>query len=433
MSILFSEAQCAVLENFGVNPDQLDPEMQVRLQRTLRQLEEAARAAASGEDASITSGSLEVESSTSPDLESHRFRFGDDEAQLTLEATQDLQTGQATFVLLYEDADSNVLHVETSRQNPLKLENSPEHTAHPLTSGSSGVGPVAVVQPEGRGIVAEVIPAQSDEEALDNFADCVEPESEEGLGAFLEGAIAGDFAENRSWSAIGRQTVVGLIPGVGRVADARDIIAATAGVAQGKQGGWLQLGIAIVAIVPGLDFLKGGSRAGRKVLKEVAEESVDDVAKAGMKRAARVFGSEAAQRAARELRSLMVARAELMTRLTRLAEDSVLTRTKILKDNLESAIESLRTHLTAADFSGALRDKLGLPVRALGSGAAFDHLGEVTDALRSLNSALNSARDAILRQLRHEQPGSEACRRLSEDADALNEIIRRGTAFLEIR
>lgn len=108
-------------------------------------------------------------------------------------------------------------------------------------------------------------------------------EAKEGIGSFVEGAIKGNFSDNDSWSAIGGQTAVGFVPILGQIADARDIAAAAKQVFDGKPGAWGGLGIAAIAVIPGLDFLKGGSRVGRRVLKEVAEEGLSHVAQNGLR------------------------------------------------------------------------------------------------------------------------------------------------------
>ncbi|MBL8148830.1 MAG: hypothetical protein JNN15_02755 [Blastocatellia bacterium] len=93
---------------------------------------------------------------------------------------------------------------------------------------------------------------------------------EEGVGSFINGAIVGDFnTKNNTWSKIGGQTVVGLIPIAGQVADVRDTIAAIKNVAEGKEGAWTDLGLAVVGWVPGLgDAAKGGARALRQGAKQ---------------------------------------------------------------------------------------------------------------------------------------------------------------------
>jgi DNA/RNA non-specific endonuclease len=92
------------------------------------------------------------------------------------------------------------------------------------------------------------------------------PASEEGVGSFFEGAIKGDFSNNNSWSATGGQVVVGFIPIVGQVADARDTVAAVGQIWRGESGGWLNLGAAAIGWVPGIgDGIKAGIRGGEKI------------------------------------------------------------------------------------------------------------------------------------------------------------------------
>lgn len=107
-------------------------------------------------------------------------------------------------------------------------------------------------------------------------------QSEEGVGSFVEGAIVGDFTGNESWSKVGGQTVVGLIPVVGQIADARDTVAALRDVAQGKDGAWLNLGATAVGWVPLFgDVAKGAFRVGRRALREGGEEVTEQVMRRG--------------------------------------------------------------------------------------------------------------------------------------------------------
>ncbi|WBY09459.1 hypothetical protein PIB19_09220 [Sphingomonas sp. 7/4-4] len=95
---------------------------------------------------------------------------------------------------------------------------------------------------------------------------------EEGLGSFVEGAVLGNFSDNHSWSATGGQVVVGFIPVVGQIADARDTIASVGQVLRGEDGGWLNLGASIVGWVPGIgDAAKAAIRSGGNL----AEAGVD--------------------------------------------------------------------------------------------------------------------------------------------------------------
>lgn len=101
------------------------------------------------------------------------------------------------------------------------------------------------------------------------------PPSQEGIGSFLDGAIRGEFGDNRSWSATAGQIAVGFIPGVGQIADARDTIAALGQVIRGEEGGWTSLAAAGVGWIPGVgDALKGVIRGGDRVAGEVAQQAV---------------------------------------------------------------------------------------------------------------------------------------------------------------
>jgi len=81
--------------------------------------------------------------------------------------------------------------------------------------------------------------------------------------------VAGSWSDNDSWSAIAGQTLVGFIPFVGQAADARDITAAAKRVRDGEDGAWGGFGLAALAVIPGLDFLKAGRGAAKakKLLK----------------------------------------------------------------------------------------------------------------------------------------------------------------------
>jgi hypothetical protein len=265
---------------------------------------------------------------------------------------------------------------------------------------------------------------------LDDFSDLTGGAGErdaEGLGSFLEGALAGDFAGNESWSAAGGQTVMGLVPVAGQIADIRDIAAAGADVMGGTDGAWARLGISVIGVVPGLDFLKGGSKAGRKALSDAAGEVVEGTSRSGLKRAGKVLSKEAAARAARELGALAVARQELLARWQVLLMDKTLSREALIA--LRRARNALQDHLQPADLTGALRDKLGIPVRLSGSGEAWDHLSEVKGALRSLENL----RERLRLELHRVPRGNQTFARLSQEMDAIEETCDRTKSFLEIR
>jgi Bacterial toxin 28 len=130
---------------------------------------------------------------------------------------------------------------------------------------------------------------------------------------------------------------------------------------------------------------------------------------------------EAAARAARELTALAVARRELLARWQSLLMDRALSRETLIA--LRKARNALQDHLQPADLTGALRDRLGVPVRLSGSGEAWDHLDEV-DVSRSLGRL----RKAMGNELRHVPRGSPRFKQLSHEMDAIKEPWRVSSA-----
>ena len=89
---------------------------------------------------------------------------------------------------------------------------------------------------------------------------------QEGVGSFIEGAIKGDFGDNKTWSATAGQVVVGFIPVVGQIADIRDTAASIGQVIRGEEGGWVNLGAAAIGWIPGVgDAAKAAIRVGNNV------------------------------------------------------------------------------------------------------------------------------------------------------------------------
>jgi hypothetical protein len=88
--------------------------------------------------------------------------------------------------------------------------------------------------------------------------------------SFFAGAVLGSFAGDAGWAGIAGQTGVGLVPIAGQIADGRDTIAALRDVWRREPGAGLMLGASLVAWVPGLDFVKGLVRGGKKALSGVA-------------------------------------------------------------------------------------------------------------------------------------------------------------------
>jgi hypothetical protein len=405
--------QHLLLNLFGVAPRALHPGTGLALAEALDALDVVARGAAASPDATPASTGehqLAIQHTTAGPVEQAVYALTSAYASLTLETVFDAGSGALRCRLVYRDVHG--AEIRGSLQHTVALTD-----GVPVQPAADPVGDYLASNP---GLVG----------ALDDFSDLTGGEGErnaEGLGSFLEGALAGDFAGNESWSATGGQTAMGLVPIAGQVADIRDIAAASADVMGGTDGAWVRLGISVIAIVPGLDFLKSGSRAGRKALSEAAGEAGQGTARSGLKRAGKVLSKEATARAARELGALAVARQELLARWQVLLMDKALSRETLIA--LRKARNALQDHLQPADLTGALRDKLGVPVRLSGSGEAWDHLGEVDDASRSLEH-LNKWLKKELHQVTRDSPRFG---QLSREISAVNETRRRIKCFLEIR
>jgi len=118
----------------------------------------------------------------------------------------------------------------------------------------------------------------------------------EWLKDLLDGVFLGDFSEDSSLLKLLAQIGVGFVPYAGQAADARDILANLKNVIEGKELAWVGLGLAVLAIIPGLDALKAGKalrpifRAmGDKGSREVVEFLLKNPDQAG--RVARTLGT----------------------------------------------------------------------------------------------------------------------------------------------
>jgi len=116
------------------------------------------------------------------------------------------------------------------------------------------------------------------------------------LKDLLDGVFLGDFSEDSSLLKLLAQIGVGFVPYAGQAADARDILANLKNVIEGKELAWVGLGLAVLAIIPGLDALKAGKalrpifRAmGDKGSREVVEFLLKNPDQAG--RVARTLGT----------------------------------------------------------------------------------------------------------------------------------------------
>ncbi len=110
----------------------------------------------------------------------------------------------------------------------------------------------------------------------------------------IRGAVYGDLADDTGYAGVAGQTITGLIPYVGQVADVRDSLAAAG---QFRKGGWqktgtyLNAGAVLIAWVPGLDFVKGG----KNVVKESLQSGIKESAQAGARETLQTATQEATQ------------------------------------------------------------------------------------------------------------------------------------------
>lgn len=175
-----------------------------------------------------------------------------------------------------------------------------------------------------------------------------------------------------------------------------------------------------------LSLLKDGSKAGREKLKEVAQEGLDDIAQASVKKLQKVISKERIAQIKEQLVTLNITRTEMMARLDTLNK---LELTEEAASDIGKAYNSYNEHLTQDDLIGALRDIHGLQVKRSGDGYPFKHLGEVQDGMKSLTNA----RKTIIKEMRKYSRDSEEFRQLSIAADGLNETISRIDKFLEVK
>jgi hypothetical protein len=117
------------------------------------------------------------------------------------------------------------------------------------------------------------------------------------LDQFAIGAIFGDFFDEPSVDAAVGQIVIGCIPIVGQIADARDVAAGIAKMwSTGGKDGKLQTAMALVGIVPLFgDAIKAARGAGRKAVGEAAQKAIPQ-AQQGLAGALRRGAADVAQR-----------------------------------------------------------------------------------------------------------------------------------------
>lgn len=179
-----------------------------------------------------------------------------------------------------------------------------------------------------------------------------------------------------------------------------------------------------------LEMLKNGSTAGKEAITETAEQGLSEKAQSGMKHLKNDIPKDVMAKAKERLVTLNVGRTELIAQL-----DDVLNKVPNLNNsqetvaNIRSAKNNLIDHLTQDDLVGALRDKFGKEVRRSGDGYIYQHSREVENGLASLENA----RDSMIEQLQYHERGSFEYKALSQQADALAEMIRKINSFLDIQ
>ncbi len=363
----FSKRQHVLLNMHGINPSSLNDATARGLADMLDKLELISRGRKlddiGGRIGDIT---VTTERGTDPHTgaKTSRYEITTPGAKLVLHARFHEKDKQASYRLAYEDAKGKLVG-----QLNAAMSYSIEHG--PGVPADNPVGDYLSSNPWGG-------------YDTDDFSDLLKEKSAEGLGSALEGAILGDFGDNDSYSATGGQLVVGLIPIAGQLADGRDIIAATGKVIEGEEGAWAVLGINVVAVIPGLDFLKGGKGAVKKTVKEVVKDKAVGVGrsivlgqiKGQVAKAYETLSNEEASRAAARLSQLAFARTDLLRDMQALLVDDSLPQST--RDVARKVRNALQDQLGHEHLAGAFRQALGLPPRS-GDRWRHDHLGEVAE------------------------------------------------------
>jgi hypothetical protein len=97
------------------------------------------------------------------------------------------------------------------------------------------------------------------------MTDKVQPRDPGFLRSVYDGAIEGDFSDNRSLTKRVTQIGVGFIPIVGQVADARDTASAVNDIRKGRPDGWKNLGWSLAGWLPFVgDLLKNSRKVGAR-------------------------------------------------------------------------------------------------------------------------------------------------------------------------
>jgi hypothetical protein len=193
---------------------------------------------------------------------------------------------------------------------------------------------------------------------------------------------------------------------------------AVAGAVVGAGRGGLGLLIAL-PLLSSADSSRGGPASNLPELSEKAEAS--------MKRASKLMSKEAAAEKRKMLPRLAAERERIIGKLDELLANPDLSQKARAK--LSGARNAFEDHLKPDDLTGALRDRLALPVRDVGSGDAFDHLDEVRSALKSLAAARKSLVEDFRRSV---VGGGKVPSELSDLADELLDFRANTRAFIGI-
>lgn len=124
---------------------------------------------------------------------------------------------------------------------------------------------------------------------------------------FAVGAIFGDAFEDATVASTTGQIIIGVIPIVGQIADARDVAIGIHKIwSTGGKAGWAQTGLALVGFIPILgDYIKSAAKAGKKAVAKAIQKATPELQQTLARRllsdpqgAAKWFGVTPAQREA---------------------------------------------------------------------------------------------------------------------------------------
>lgn len=219
-------------------------------------------------------------------------------------------------------------------------------------------------------------------------------------------------------------------------AGAKMVRAGGAGLGGGAAGGevltWtLQLDFAAAGVgLAGVATAAVAPLAVAPLLAEAGPDSslpeLEEKALASMKRASQKLDKAEAAAKAKALPRIEQARQRLMKRLDELIEDATVSERS--RANYQSLRNAMRDHMKPTDLTGALRDVLGIPVKRVGDGKVYSHLGEVEEAL----DALAGARASLVYEFQTMSRRGTVVPALAQLSDDLLEFKRALEAFLTV-